>query len=162
MRTSATTGVKRFRGTGVQPWIGPFTDRVSPAEQVALEDALAEMVIGMGLPFSFTEHPLAQKFLKAIRPAFKLPSAYQMSNTLLFRVYTGILVTVLHDIKAAPSLTLTTDTWSRVQGSLHVLNFMACGYGFAHFLDVAVAGTEQVRAYHLTWYTKERNAWDCS
>lgn len=68
-----------------------------------------------------------------------------MSNKLLLRLYNQVFGNVHRAMLRAPYIAIATDGWSRTQGSQHVYNFMACGYGFSYFLDMFVSGREKVR-----------------
>ena len=43
-------------------------------------------------------------------------------------------------------MAVTTDAWSRTQGSTNAMNFVACSYGFSLLLDMCAAGGKKVKS----------------
>lgn len=92
---------------------------------------------------------VVQAFFKRLRPAFALPTRWQLSNTLLFAVYNEVAAHVQQVLAGAVYITLATDGWSRKQGDRHIINFMACYPGNAVFIDMHAAGAEKVTASYM-------------
>jgi hypothetical protein len=59
-------------------------------------------------------------------------------------VYNLVYGEMMPRLAQAAYIAFTLDGWSRTQGGLHLLNMMACAYGFSFFVDVKTAGTEKV------------------
>ena len=76
-------------------------------------------------------------FFKKLRPAFKVPSRYQLANTLLMVAFNKVRKAVSKQLEGKP-VTITTDGWSRTQGEATLVNFCAHVYGGSIFLDLEV------------------------
>ena len=121
-----------------------FADELTKKEAGQLETLFAEMVIATNLPHSWTEHAAVQKFFKALRPAFKLPSRRQLSTPLLLGVYAAIASKVTRELQKHSWVTVTSDGWSRQQGSQHITNYQAVIPGASYFIDITTASTQQL------------------
>lgn len=130
-----------------------FVDELAPPEQKQLRMLFAEMVVATNLPHSWVQHAAVQKFFKALRPAFQLPSKHDLSTPLLLGVYAVIARKVANELKQFAWLTATSDGWSRKQGSQHITNYQAAVPGASYFLDMTAATTEQVtgKARSMPW-----------
>lgn len=93
---------------------------------------------------SFGDHPAVQEFFNALRLAFKLPSRYQLANTLLQTIYEEVAEAVHKELAKADYIAGTSDGLSRSQGDIHVTNYQACTYGASYFLDMDASSTERV------------------
>ena len=65
--------------------IAGFCDRVSSATQKELDESLARAIYASGTPLTIIENPFWISFFNKLRPAYKVPSRYAMSHTLLDR-----------------------------------------------------------------------------
>ena len=63
--------------------IAGFCDRVSPATQKELDASLA--IYASGTPLTIIKNPFWINFFNKLRPAYKVPSSYVKSHTLLDR-----------------------------------------------------------------------------
>ena len=94
-----------------------FADELTQVEARQLRTSFAEMVFATNLPHSWVQHVAVQKFFKALRPAFQLPTRHELSTPLLLGVYAAIAKKVQSELKKHVWLTVTSDGWSRQQGS---------------------------------------------
>ena len=60
-----------------------FADELTQTEAKKLKVMFAEMVVATNMPHSWVEHAAVQKFFKALRPAFQVPSRHELSTPLL-------------------------------------------------------------------------------
>ena len=90
-----------------------FADELTVSENRQLRMLFAEMVVATNLPHSWTQHAAVQKFFKALRPAFTLPSNYDLGTPLLLGVYAVIATKVNNELRKHTWLTITSDGWSR-------------------------------------------------
>ncbi len=60
-----------------------YSDRISAADQQHMISLLEDVIIMTNLPHSWVENPVVEAFFKALRPAFTLPSRYQVRRSLL-------------------------------------------------------------------------------
>jgi hypothetical protein len=72
-------------------------DEMTSVEARQLKTLFAEMVFTTNLPHSWVEHAAVQKFFKALRPAFQLPTRHELSTPLLLGVYAVIATKVQKD-----------------------------------------------------------------
>lgn len=126
-----------------------FADELTQTETKQLRMLFAEMVVATNLPHSWTQHAAVHKLFKALRPAFVLPSKYDLSTPLLLGVYASIATKVNSELRKYTRLTATSDGWSRTQGTQHITNYQAAVPGASYFLDVTAASTEQVNGEAL-------------
>ena len=121
-----------------------FADELTQTEAKKLKVMFAEMVVATNMPHSWVEHAAVQKFFKALRPAFQVPSRHELSTPLLLGIYAAIAAKVNAELSKHRWLTITADGWSREQGSLHITNYHAAIPGASYFMDITTASTEQV------------------
>ena len=121
-----------------------FADELTQTETRQLRTLFAEMIYTTNIPHSWVEHAAVQKFFKELRPAFKLPTRHELSTPLLLGVYAAIATKVKLELKKHQWLTITSDGWSREQGSQHITNYQAAVPGASYFIDFDIATTEQV------------------
>ena len=121
-----------------------FADELTQTDSKKLRVLFAEMVVATNMPHSWVEHAAVQKFFKALRPAFQVPSRHELSTPLLLGIYAAIAAKVNAELSKHKWLTVTSDGWSREQGSLHITNYHAAIPGASYFRDITTASTEQV------------------
>lgn len=95
--------------------ISSFADKISSKQSETLDKKLALAIYVSGSPLNFSEMAVWQDFIKEIRPAYKMPSRYQLSNKLLENEFQNVQKTVMAKVKEAPILTLQTDAWSNIR-----------------------------------------------
>jgi hypothetical protein len=101
--------------TGVQTRsvnIEHFYDRISNSERDVLNEKLAGMVFGLGLPLSIVEAPLFADFVHDLRPAYRLPSRQRLSNELLESSYFKARNYVDSEVERAQSVCIVLDAWT--------------------------------------------------
>ena len=121
-----------------------FCDELTQSDAKKLKVLFAEMVVATNMPHSWVEHAAVQKFFKALRPAFQMPSRHQLSTPLLLGIYATIAAKVNAELSKHKWLTITADGWSREQGSLHITNYHAAVPGASYFIDITTADIDQV------------------
>ena len=99
-----------------------FADELTQTETRQLKTLFAEMISTTNIPHNWVEHAAVQKFFKALRLAFKLPTRHELSTPLLLGVYVAIATKVKLELKKHQWLTSTSDGWSREKGSQHITN----------------------------------------
>lgn len=92
-----------------------FFDSMSKVESEKLNSAFAKAVYSSNLPLSFTDNNYWQLFFKQIRPSYKVPSRYDLSNSLLDKEYEEVTRFVDEKIKNADFVTVITDGWSNIR-----------------------------------------------
>lgn len=102
------------------------------------------MVYETAMPLQWVEHPAVLKFFRTIRPSFKLPSRFLLSNTLLFDTYHSLKEKINKKLGHFKWLCLGWDGWSRTAGSEHLLNFHASAFGISAFIDSRTIHQESV------------------
>lgn len=95
--------------------LSSFADIVTDKQSESLTKKLARAIYVSGTPLQFTESPVWKDLFKEIRPAYKMPSRYQLSNKLLDNEFKEIKSKVMEKINEAPVLTLQTDAWSNIR-----------------------------------------------
>jgi hypothetical protein len=130
-------------------------DSMTKQQQAEASELFARMVYETNVPFSWVEHDAVKQFFEHIRPAFKLPSRWQLANTLLVLVHSLVHEGVKEKIAKTEWLTVTEDGWSRTQGSSHLINFMLCAWGFSIFQDMVEATVDKVTAEYQLQKTTE-------
>ena len=100
-----------------------FTDTMRKAEQDRLEKLFACAIYGTALPLSMAENALWKAFFKEIRPAWRIPSRYKLSTSLLHDEHMNISCQVSALLKDAHALTLLCDGWTCQGGDSHI-NFL--------------------------------------
>ncbi|KAL4107253.1 hypothetical protein QTP88_017633 [Uroleucon formosanum] len=66
--------------------INQFVDKVSKDEKLELDSMLAKAIYASGSPLSLLDNIYWKKLFETLRPAYVLPSSYQLSNKLLDKI----------------------------------------------------------------------------
>jgi len=103
--------------------IAGFCDRVSPTTQKELDESLARAIYASGTPLTIVENPFWISFFSKLRPAYKVPSRYVMSHTLLDREDGRISEFVKMKIAQAECVAIISDGWTNVNNT-PIVNFM--------------------------------------
>ena len=53
-------------------------DTISKADKLILDDGFIKMLIASNMSFAVVENPAVVAFFKALRPAYKLPTRYEV------------------------------------------------------------------------------------
>jgi hypothetical protein len=69
------------------------------------------------VPLSLLENEWRKEFFQKLRPSFKLPSRYQLSNKLLDNEYKSVQEKVKQKIQSSETLTLLSDGWTDINGT---------------------------------------------
>lgn len=94
-----------------------FVDKMSKEVQEKADETLARAIFASGTPLSITENKYWVEHYKHIRPSYKLPSRYRLSNSLLDKEYDRVQEMVIQKITEAESLALLSDGWTAIQGN---------------------------------------------
>jgi hypothetical protein len=78
-------------------------------QQMELDNRCAMATYTKCLPFTVSEGPEMSSFLSGLRSAYKPPSAYQLSGTLVDKNYEAMKATIDRIIKDSPSIDLIID-----------------------------------------------------
>lgn len=82
-----SSNTKPKKSTNVPSTLVGFCDRITSKEQENLNMALCEFMFGCNIPFSVVESDHFKKFVKLLRPSYKLPTRKTLSSTLLSKCY---------------------------------------------------------------------------
>lgn len=99
-----------------------FVDNMHPADQNQAKELLARAIFAIGAP-SIVENAYWSKFFKFMRPAFEIPTRYQLSVSLLLKEYEKINSLVEEQIAATESVALICDSWSNFRND-SIINFV--------------------------------------
>ena len=137
----------------VQSSIKPFADRLAPSEEEALHRSLCLMIFSSGLPFNIVENEDFCKWIKLLRPAYRLPNRYEVANRYLQLVYKEMRDEMIQALQALASqsirVTLTTNGWTNVNGE-SIMNFMLnAPDGRSWFYRSVVCGTASHTAEYI-------------
>ena len=100
-----------------------FCDQVSTATQKELDESFARAVFATGTPLSIVESPFWKSFFTKLRPAYRLPTRYVLSHTLLDREDKRISNLVSVKIAQAECLAIVSDGWTSVNNT-PIVNFV--------------------------------------
>lgn len=97
-----------------------FADRMSSSDQNELDVFFAKAVYATASSLSMTENQHWLEFFKRLRPSWKVPSRYEMSNRLLDDWVQKVEVVNHKKIAGATTLAIMSDGWSCVSGDSHI------------------------------------------
>ena len=118
--TSQPKGTKRKK----QQKIDDYSNYIFTAkDQIILESLLTHALCSAGISFNVVENENFILFLKKACPAFKVPSRYTLSNTLLNREFEHLQLVVQSTLAESPTYCLISDGWSNVQKT-SIVNYM--------------------------------------
>src|SRR6218665_3067487 len=103
--------------------IAGFCDRVSSATQKELDESLARAIFATGTALGIVENPFWISFFNKLRPAYKVPSRYVMSHSLLDREDGRISNLVSAKIAQAECVAIVSDGWTSVNNT-PIVNFI--------------------------------------
>ena len=92
-----------------------FTDKMSTSEQEKLNALLARAMHTSGTPFCMVENSYWQAFFKAIRPAYVVPSRYEVSESLLVSEYEKTREEMLIKLVVSNAAAIMCDGWSNIR-----------------------------------------------
>lgn len=108
--SSSVTAVKQFVGSSkqnmLQPKINYFLDNLPKEKQIEIDVALARAIFASGAPLSLIDNYYCKQFFLLIRPHYKPPSRYRISEKLLNNEHDRINKLAMEKIESADSLTL--------------------------------------------------------
>lgn len=93
-------------------------------EQTKASEMLCRAMYVTASPLNLVENQYWSDFFKFLRPAYKLPSRHEVSNTYLDREYAKVSTNVSERIAAANTVALICDGWSNVRNE-SIINFIA-------------------------------------
>lgn len=100
-----------------------FVDKVTKDEKLKLDSMLAKAIYASGSPLSLLDNIYWKRLFEKIRPAYVLPSSYQLSNKLLDSEVNGIKCFVEKLIVGSHCLGLMCDGWSNIRNE-SIINFV--------------------------------------
>lgn len=101
-----------------------FIDRMGQDQQDAVSKAFAQWIYSANLPLSVTENPYFSEFAQKVRPAWKYPSRYQLTNMLLENDVVDADALNAQATATANTIVLQSDGWTSVKVK-SLINFMA-------------------------------------
>ena len=123
--TAKSTGRKQQLGV---PGPGPLVqqqlvnvDTLTIQQQTEFDNKCAMATYTQCMPFTIWEGPEVKDFLTSLRPAYKPPSAYQLSGSLLGKNFEIMKSTIDRIIKESPSIDLIIDESSTI-GNSRIIN----------------------------------------
>jgi len=99
-----------------------FVDKVTKDEKLKLDSMLAKAIYASG-PLSLLDNIYWKKLFETLRPAYVLPSSYQLSNKLLDSEVNNIKCVVEKLIVESHCLGLMCDRWSNIRNE-SIINFV--------------------------------------
>jgi len=100
-----------------------FVDKLTDNEKKELDSMLSKAIYSSGSPLSLLQNLYWKKLFVKIRPAYVLPTPYQLSNKLLNDEVESIKVFVENLIIGADCLGLMCDGWSNIRNE-SIINFV--------------------------------------
>jgi len=82
----------------------------------------ARALYSSGTPLDFVEDSYWRQFFVRIRPAFKIPSRYIISNKLLDSEYARVNADVHLKMTISKNLSLECDSWSNIMYIIYLTN----------------------------------------
>lgn len=103
--------------------IEPETDRQIGGIQKEIDEALCRAIYASGVPLSLLDSEYWKTLLNLMRPDYKIPSRYMISNPCLNAEYSKLMEDVNTRLQNANALGLVADSWTDVNGKA-VINFI--------------------------------------
>ncbi|XP_011860387.1 PREDICTED: uncharacterized protein LOC105557685, partial [Vollenhovia emeryi] len=100
-----------------------YADFITAKEQEKMDEAIARAVYATATPLSIFENLHWQAAFKLIRPAYKPPSRFLLSNMLLEAEHERVQVSINENINNAKCLCLLSDGWTNCRGE-GIINFI--------------------------------------
>ena len=88
---------------------------MSTSEQEKLNALLACAMYASGTPFRIVENSHWQAFFKAFRPAYVVPSRYEVSESLLVSEYEKTREEMLIKVAESDAVAIMCDGWSNIR-----------------------------------------------
>ena len=90
--------------------------KLTAAEQDNNDALLTKAIIDGGVPFSFVDNLFFRRFMKSVRPAYDLPSKWQMINKLIPQQAALCSLQISEELAGQNDLTLSLDGWEDRKG----------------------------------------------
>ena len=100
-----------------------FAGKMSTSDQEKLNALLARAMCARGTLFCMVENSHWQAFFKAIRPAYVVPSRYEVSEPLLISEYEKTREEMLIKVAESDAVTIMYDGWSNIRHE-PIINFL--------------------------------------
>lgn len=100
-------------------------DTISKDSNEKLNTLLARAIYASSTPLSIVENHYFKNFMQQARPAFKLPSRYQLSVSLLEKEFKLVQGKVKRKIADAETMSILTDGWTDING-VSLINIIFC------------------------------------
>ena len=102
---------------GTKTSVFSFVDCVNVKQQNELDSLWAKALYTNGWSFHSVSNPYLQQFFAKIRPGWKPPTRYMLSNGLLDTTESEVNHSISEAIERAPNISLQLDGWSDVNRS---------------------------------------------
>lgn len=100
-----------------------YTDKLSGKDIAELDQLFAQFMFRCALSFRVADSKSLQAFIKKLRPAYTVPSAYRLRTTLLDYTYNEMKAKTDKFMEDASFYTMISDGWTNIKGE-HLVNFM--------------------------------------
>lgn len=84
-------------------------------KQEMINEHVARAIFASGCPLNLVENSYWQKALEILRPAYKLPSRFLLSNVYLDREYDRIKCKCKDYVQKASSVAILCDGWTNIR-----------------------------------------------
>lgn len=111
------------RKAGKQTTLNGYTYSFGQKDQEEMERLLARAFYSAGISFNVIDNPDFCIFLKKACSAFKIPSRYKLSTTILDAEYNSLKKDVDNVLERKEYLCLTSDGWSNINRT-SIVNYM--------------------------------------
>ncbi|CAI2163552.1 6977_t:CDS:2 [Funneliformis geosporum] len=149
------------RKLGQQTTLNGYAYSFGPKDQEEMERLLARAFYSAGISFNVVDNPDFRLFLKKACSAFKVPSRYALSNTILDVEYNSLKIDVDNVLEKKEYLCLTNIMeleWSKniIQSAKYIIN-----YYLKHQVSLAILHRLQMEKYntHIALLLPEQTRW---
>lgn len=100
-----------------------YTDRLTGKDIDELDQLFAQFMFRCAISFRVADSKSLQAFIKKLRPAYTVPSAYRLRTSLLDCTYNEMKAKTDAFLRDASYYTMISDGWTNIKGE-HLVNFM--------------------------------------
>lgn len=115
-------GIKAIPTTS-QPHLKSFIDNISPEDIEKANELLARAIYASGSSLRIVENRFWLEYISFLRPAYKVPTRYEISGPLLNKEYEAVSALVNEQIAVAESVAIMCDGWTNVRNE-PIVNFV--------------------------------------
>ncbi|KAK3930113.1 Putative AC transposase [Frankliniella fusca] len=125
-----------------------FLDRITDDEREKLHKLFSRAMVMSNLPFSTFATPEWEQFFNALRPAFDLPSEWNLRNSLLDNQYEEINNKLQDQINKTENVCILTDGYSNIRNE-GIMAFIITTPA-PLFYDMSLPGTEKENSEYVS------------